>query len=121
MQRSRRRMKKMKKKVPEMIWHQDNKILQQVIKQLLDSGEGNNINLITVGQVFLGEGDSSPSKMLEKILDLLPEPRMKNLVDMATNVALGKFKASRHAAGYLGVAERTMRYKEKALKEGKDG
>lgn len=114
---------------PDMIWHQDVKVLQQVLKAALaanGSGDANKVNIVNIGQIVVGNkiagGQNgkplSPSALLEAVLEHLPEPRMQGLLDMAIQLAVERHKTQRQAAGWLGISERSIRDKiKRALPE----
>lgn len=97
------------KKEKDAIW-QDLKITQQFIKQLAGSGDKVQLNVINIGQIKMNQSLETEDlhKMLEVILERLPEPRLKKLTKLAYEVGLNKLSTKTSAANWLGVSLRTL-------------
>ena len=114
-------------KKPDIAIQQDTKIIQQILKGLPKGGDGAVLNNISIGQLVVnsgpGDGIKTPADateamtMLEKILDILPDPKLENLKLLAYEVARKRKKTQNGAADWLGVSVRAYRDKTKLLME----
>ena len=75
---------------------------------------GNQINIINIQSVRQGNGGAENEVFcfdleFDKFFEMLPHPRMKNLIDFAYKSALTKFKGNVYLASkYAGVAGKTL-------------
>lgn len=97
----------------------ENKISQGVLAKL-GTDFHSKINIINVGQVNIGPSgtkvidEETLHNTLSNILNLLPEPRLDSLINLAINVAIRNTGGKSQAARYLGRTARGLSNRLKA-------
>jgi hypothetical protein len=79
-------------------------LIQQLLGKMPENG--NQINIIQIGEIT--QVGTQGEQGLEAFLESLPEPRLRNLIEMAKQVAMKKFSRTVAAAAWLGVSRRTL-------------
>ncbi len=95
------------------------KISQAFLKNLQNGNpDVNQINLIMVAQAGDNNSVGGVREILkqepfnfETFLESMPEPRLQNLITLAIETAIEKFRYNSRAAGWLGISIRTI-YRE---------
>lgn len=102
--------------MPDMVWRQDVRFVQQAIKEVLSNKDASNsVNIISIGQIFARQAPAE--EQLLQILETLPAPRLKNLRKMAAMVAIRQNHQRPAAARWLGVSRKTLYNIEKGTEE----
>ena len=101
-------------KTPDMIWHQDTKILQQIVS-LLKNTDNPTLNVVSIGQILENPSIDS-KKLLWGYIESLPQPRLSNLVKKVFELALEGHETKVKAAAWLGVTPRVLGYHVKEWK-----
>jgi len=91
---------------------EDPKILQQILGKMPEAG--NQVNIIYFNQI-VQEGEVKEEKKFDlgEYLESLPQPRLKNLIRQARNIAYGKFPNDGEAGKWLGGSRRLINYRLK--------
>lgn len=102
-------------KNPDMIWHQDTKVLQQIVS-LLKNTDNPTLNVVSIGQI-MENPSMDPEQLLCDYVESLPQPRLLNLMRKIFELALKKHKRKMDAAHWLGVTPRVLGYHTRHLKK----
>lgn len=89
---------------------QDTRVIQQVVSKF--PPQGNQINIIVIGQLNEGKEQIEISGLREAIgefdlltlIESLPPPRIQNLMALAIKLAIEKFSTKNEAVKFLGIS-----------------